>query len=121
MATFKTLGGKTIDIDTSSDVNEKITEANALNYKNHGSLAFAELPTLSSDVMGFVFNVTDDFTTDSRFVDGTGKKFNAGTNVVVTKVGDNYFYDVLASERDADDPDLATTEDIANITNGIWA
>lgn len=49
-----------------------------------GSLTFANLPgTLTKAMAGYVYNVTDAFTTDSRFVEGTGKKFPAGTDVSV--------------------------------------
>lgn len=49
-----------------------------------GSVAFANLPaTLTRAMGGYVYNVTDDFTTDARFIEGAGKKYKAGTNVEV--------------------------------------
>ena len=54
-------------------------------YRFRGSVAFASLPaTITPDMAGNVYNVTDNFTTDSRFIEGAGKEYNAGTNVVVT-------------------------------------
>lgn len=53
-------------------------------YKFKGSVAFASLPaTLTASMDGYVYNITDDFTTDSRFIEGAGKKYNAGANIAV--------------------------------------
>ena len=53
-------------------------------YKVRGNSTFANLPSVMTENMnGYVYNVTDDFTTDSRFVEGAGKKYPAGTNVVI--------------------------------------
>lgn len=70
-------------------------------YKPAGSVAFANLPTLSSSVLGNVYNVTDAFTTTSNFVEGAGKSYPAGTNVVVVDIGSSTFkFDVLAGMVD---------------------
>lgn len=69
-------------------------------YKPAGSVAFASLPTLSDNVLGNVYNVTDAFTTTANFVEGAGKSYPAGTNVVVVNTGTTasptYKFDVLA-------------------------
>ena len=66
-------------------------------YKPAGSVAYASLPTLASGVLGNVYNVTDAFTTDTRFVEGSGKSYPAGTNVVVVEpTSGTYKFDVLA-------------------------
>jgi len=69
-------------------------------YKPAGSVAFANLPTLSSSVLGNVYNVTDAFTTTSDFVEGSGSSYPAGTNVVVVNTGTSgsptYKFDVLS-------------------------
>ena len=66
-------------------------------YKPAGSVAFASLPTLSSNVLGNVYNVTDAFTTTADFVEGAGKSYPAGTNVVVIEpTSGTYKFDVLA-------------------------
>lgn len=51
----------------------------ALHWK--GSVAFANIPT-SGLTVGDFYNITDDFTTDSRFDEGAGVKCAAGTNIV---------------------------------------
>ena len=66
-------------------------------YKPAGSVAFASLPTLASNVLGNVYNVTDAFTTTTDFVEGSGKSYPAGTNVVVVEpTSGTYKFDVLA-------------------------
>lgn len=53
-------------------------------YVAKGSIAFASLPAVrTADMVGFVYNVTDDFTTTADFIEGAGKKYPAGTNVVI--------------------------------------
>lgn len=66
------------------------TAMNAYNgaWKARGSVTFANLPsTLTLAMEGYVYNVEDQFTTDSRFVEGTGKVYEAGTNVAVVNTG----------------------------------
>lgn len=65
-------------------------------YKPAGSVAFASLPTPGAAVLGKVYNVTDAFTTTTSFVEGAGKKHQAGTNVVVVQDGNGYKFDVLS-------------------------
>lgn len=49
-----------------------------------GSSAFASIPaTPTAAMVGYVWNITDAFTTDSRFVEGAGKDYPAGSNVAV--------------------------------------
>ena len=57
-------------------------------YVFHGSIEFSELPsTLTEDMVGWTYNMLEQFTTDDRFVDGSGKVYPAGTNVAVANVG----------------------------------
>lgn len=57
-------------------------------YVIRGNSAFANLPTVLTKAMnGFVYNVTDEFTTTANFVEGAGKKYPAGTNVVIADIG----------------------------------
>lgn len=82
-------------------VKSAIDAAIASVYKPAGSVAFASLPNPAKAVEGNVYNVTDAFTTDSRFVEGAGKSYPAGTNVVVINTsGSTYKYDVLAGMVD---------------------
>lgn len=53
-------------------------------YVIRGNSTFANLPAvLTKSMNGYVYNVTDDFTSDARFVEGAGKKYPAGTNIVI--------------------------------------
>ena len=64
-------------------------------YKFRGNSTFANLPsTLTQAMAGYTYNVTDEFTTDARFVEGAGKKYPAGTNVAVA---DLTTYEAVAS------------------------
>ena len=69
-------------------------------YRPAGSAAYASLPTPSSSTLGKVYNVTDSFTTDNRFIEGSGFDYPAGTNVVIVDIGTNnspsYKFDVIA-------------------------
>ena len=50
-------------------------------YIPRGSSTFAQLPaTVTSSMLGYVYNVSDDFTTDARFIEGAGKDYPAGSN-----------------------------------------
>ncbi len=59
---------------------------NAVNgaYVFKGSVAFASKPSpITESMNGYVYNITDDFTTDATFIEGAGKDYPAGTNIVV--------------------------------------
>lgn len=57
-------------------------------FQYRGTTAFAGLPsTLEASMSGYVYNISDAFTTDSRFVEGAGKSFSAGTDVCVVNTG----------------------------------
>lgn len=109
-----TLAGYGItDAYTMAQIDAKISSV----YKPAGSVTFATLPTASADVLGNVYNVTDAFTTTAAFVEGSGKKHPAGTNVVVVSTGaDTYGYDVLAGFVDL--TDYAKTDDVVAKVEG---
>lgn len=71
-------------------------------YKAKGSIAdISALPTPDEAHEGFVYNIESEFTTNSNFVEGVGKTYPAGTNVViVSTTGTEYKYDVLAGMVD---------------------
>ena len=72
-------------------------------YIDKGSIAFENLPTPNADRIGYGYNVTDDFVTDSRFVDGPNRSYSAGTNVMIVPIpGDpvTYGYDVISNYVD---------------------
>lgn len=77
-------------------------------YKAAGSIEFASLPELNALIEGKVYNVTDAFTTNENFVEGTGKSYPAGTNVVCIDIGtDEFKWDVLAGMVDLSAYDTA--------------
>lgn len=71
-------------------------------YKAKGSIAtISDLPAASKDTEGFVYNIESEFTTTADFVEGEGKTYPAGTNVVIVNTtGTEYKYDVLAGMVD---------------------
>ena len=82
---------------TTSNVNSLISAAVAGAYKAKGSVAFASLPALESATIGDVYNVTDQFSTTADFMEGAGKSYSAGTNVVCVDAGSgSKKWDVLA-------------------------
>lgn len=77
-----------------------------------GSIPFASLPaTPSQSNLGDVWNITDDFTTDARFLEGAGMEFKAGTNVACIQSDGQYYYDIYGGFLDTSD--LATKEELA--------
>lgn len=101
---------------TATQVETAIDSKIGSTYKPKGSVAFANLPALTSANEGNVYNVTDSFTTTSDFVEGAGKKYPAGTNVVIINTtGTTYKYDVLSGFVDLSD--YVKEEDLVAITN----
>lgn len=91
----------------------------ALHYK--GSIAFANIP-ITGMVEGDMYNITDDFVTDSRFAEGAGVHAKAGTNIAYDL---NDKWDLLAmpqiptmtaSEQGIGRPDGMT----ADVTQGVF-
>lgn len=102
---------------TITNVDSKIATAISSVYKPAGSVTFANLPTLGSSLLGNVYNVTDSFTTTSSFLEGAGKMYPAGTNVVVVLNSGSYLYDVLAGFIDLS-PYRLKTDTTDSITEG---
>lgn len=101
---------------TSSQVETAINNKIGSTYKAKGSVAFANLPSLTSSNEGNVYNVTDAFTTTSDFVEGAGKSYPAGTNVVIVNTsGSTYKYDVLSGLVDLSN--YVEESDLVSITN----
>lgn len=66
-------------------------------YKPQGSIKASAIPTAPVAAQeGYVYNVSEEFTTTAVFVEGAGKKYPAGTNIVVVKDGEAYKLDVLS-------------------------
>lgn len=87
------------NVYTKTETDDKINGALSSVYKPAGSVTFASLPTPGADNLGNVYNVTDGFTTDDRFVEGTGQEYPAGTNVAVVETSNDpatYKFDVMS-------------------------
>ena len=108
--------------DTGKSTREVAQEVSATVYTPQGSCLFANLPSLSasSTKVGFVYDVTDSFTTTSDFKEGAGIEVPAGTNVVVMEA-ESVSYDVVTPEGsenpseegwyELDDGDYVLSED----------
>lgn len=106
-----------------TEVDDKVSAALTSAIVPKGTVAYASLPTPAKANLGYMYNVSDAFTTDNRFVEGTGKKYAAGANVYVVAVttgsSTEYKFDVFMGFVDlsgyqtkADMPAAATNEDI---------
>ena len=85
----------------SADRAQQIVDGIGDVYTPVGSIPYAQLPATPSQAeRGYVYNITDSFTTDSRFVEGAGLQYAAGTNVAVVLNGSQYMYDVLGGMVD---------------------
>ena len=58
-----------------------------------GTITFANLPSLESVLEGDMYNVSDEFTTNENFKEGSGNVIPAGANVYKTTDG---YWDILA-------------------------
>lgn len=85
---------------TTTEVESAITSQIGRVYKPGGSKTFADLPEASAATLGYVYNITDAFTTTDAFAEGAGKTFAAGTDVGVVQDGETYKYNVFAQFND---------------------
>lgn len=106
---------KVSGLQTASQVKAAINSALTGVYTPRGSISFANLPQPQEGNKGYVYNVTNDFTTTSAFLEGAGRAYSAGTNVACVYAGsDNgYKWDVLAGTIDL-------TELTANEVQTLW-
>ena len=102
---------------TTSNVNTLISQAVSTVYTPKGSLAdISTLTTLAaSGKVGDVYNISSEFTTTNVFIEGIGKKYPAGTNIVLVEVEDEKKWDVLAGSIDTSSFVLKT--DLVAITD----
>ena len=87
---------------TTSNVNTLISQAVSTVYTPKGSLAdISTVDTVAeSGKVGDVYNITSEFTTTASFVEGAGKVYPAGTNIVLVTVEEAKKWDVLAGSVD---------------------
>lgn len=106
-----------------TEVDDKVSAALTSAIVPKGTVAYASLPTPAKANLGYMYNVSNEFTTDARFVEGAGKKHDAGANVYVVAVttdsSTEYKFDVFMGFVDlsgyqtkADMPGAATDGDI---------
>lgn len=87
---------------TTSEVTSAIEQAVSSVYRPSGTLTASGIVSglLIEDNAGNVYNVSEEFTTTSDFVEGAGNTYPAGTNIVVVNNGTSsspsYKFDVLA-------------------------
>ena len=117
--------------DTSTEVDEKISTAISTTYKAAGSAASVDAITVDAEHLGYVYNMSAEFTTTDVFVEGAGKTYPAGTNVAVVQINAEpatYGLDVLSSFVDLSDYatieqlNTKTTQELegTNGTSYIW-
>lgn len=98
-ATSTTIKGAVAESKTYADT--QIAAKIGSVYKPAGSVAFEDLPTPAASLLGNVYNVTDAFEADTRFVTGEqGDSYPAGSNVAVVQIEEAYYFDVLAGTVD---------------------
>lgn len=106
-----------------TEVDDKVSAALTSAIVPKGTVAYASLPTPAKANLGHMYNVSNEFTTDVRFVEGAGKKYDAGANVYVVAVttdsSTEYKFDVFMGFVDlsgyqtkTDMPGAATDGDI---------
>lgn len=92
-------------------VNSKVSSV----YKPAGTKTLETLPTPTAAELGNVYNISKEFTTTVSFVEGTGHKYPAGTNVVCIDNGsEDYLWDVLSGVVDLSN--YAQANDFEEIT-----
>jgi hypothetical protein len=107
--TVEYVKNKVSGLQTASQVQDAIKNAITGVYTPKGSIAFASLPVPVAGKAGWVYNIKDAFTTDNHFIEGEGRDYPAGTNVVCAEISaGDYGWDVLAGTIDL--TELTATE-----------
>ena len=117
------LSRTTLQTYSKTEVDNKVSAALTSAIVPKGTITYANLPTPAKANLGYMYNVSNEFTTDARFVEGAGKKYDAGANVYVVAVttgsSTEYKFDVFMGFVDlsgyqtkADMPGAATDSDI---------
>lgn len=85
--------------ETNTAIDDAVKTAIAGIYKIKGSIAFSDL-TLTGKEEGYIYNITDAFTTTDDFIEGAGISYPAGTNVVAVKIENKLMWDAMAGTYD---------------------
>lgn len=83
-----------------------------------GNITFSELDDINNQKPGYMFNLSDSFTSDERFKDGGDIFYGAGSNVIYTADG---MWDVLAASMVSGvkgDTESEYRQGFVNITSG---
>ncbi|SFU35958.1 hypothetical protein [Butyrivibrio sp. INlla21] len=112
-----------------SDLRDYVDEKLSVTYKASGSVFFADLPALAASREGHVYNIKDDFTTTADFVEGAGKDYPAGTNVVIIEKDEESYETATVEEGDnpsemglyeLDGTDYIPTEDTSPVSGKTY-
>ncbi len=116
-ATVEYVKNKVSGLQTADQVKTAINSAISGVYTPKGSIAFKSLPTAAAGNKGWVYNITDAFTTTAAFVEGAGHAYGLGTNVVCVDAGSgSYKWDVLAGTIDLTE---LTADEVQTLWNSI--
>lgn len=99
---------------------EKIAAQISSAYKASGTIVYEQLPEPSAAVLGNVYNISNDFTTDADFVEGAGKKYKAGVNVAIVQIDSAYKYDVMSMSFDGFVQEANITEISSAEVTALW-
>lgn len=92
------------------------------------SLSFEDLPAATEQNIGYIYRILNDFTTDNRFISGSGAKQTAGTSIMcaIDSNNDDYKYIILDSVFNFDDyvsksdaPEKVTEQEIDDLLNEL--
>lgn len=111
------------DLSDASNYALKSDVASAIIPK--GSISsISNLPTLVADHRGWMYNFSAEFTTTSDFVEGSGKKYPAGTNVAIVEyTSGTYKYDIFSGFVDTttyDNHIANTTVHVTSTEKSTW-
>lgn len=83
-------------------VAEEVVNALPAVYTPKGTVTFANLPALANCQIGWVYNISDSFTTTSDFIEGSGIVKEAGSNIAIIDSDGNGTkkYDILSGAVD---------------------
>lgn len=108
---------KVSGLQTADQVQAAIRSAITGVYVPKGSIAFASLPVPVAGKVGWVYNIKDAFTTDNHFIEGEGRDYPAGSNVVCAEISaGDYGWDVLAGTIDLTE---LTADEVQTLWNSI--
>lgn len=83
-----------------ADLQNYVNKMSSATYKASGSILFSELPELSGNNVGNVYNIKESFTTTSDFYEGAGHTYGAGTNVSIIQVENSDYQATQVSAGD---------------------